>query len=87
MSKTDMMLIKQLCFGDTTCKLLFFIPTKDQNISNLAELGVRFAISDKVLSLLIIYLESLSKCFQVGVDLPPLTISKNPRWLPIIKRS
>jgi len=39
------------------------------------------------LSLLIIYLEGPGKCFQVGVDLPPLSILRNPRWPPIMKKS
>jgi len=34
----------------------------------------------KVFSLLIIYLGGPGRCFQVGVDLPPLSISRNPRW-------
>jgi len=50
---------------------------------SLAELGVRFAISDKVF----FSLEGSGKCFQVGVDLPPLSISRNPRWPPIMKKS
>jgi len=54
---------------------------------SLAKLGVRFATLDKVFfSLLIIYLEGSGNFFQVGVDLPPFSISKNPRWPPIMKK-
>jgi len=41
----------------------------------------------KFFSPLIIYLEGPGKSFQVGVDLPPLSISRNPRWPPIMKKS
>jgi len=39
-----------------------------------------------VFSLLIIYLEGLGKWFQVGVDPPPLSILRNSRWMPIMKK-
>jgi len=35
----------------------------------------------KFFSILIVYLEGSGKCFQVGVDLPPLSILRNPKWL------